>query len=416
MTDHRITDYHAAEAGLKIRDLHQALYDADPIFLPRTVVALHGDEHLKKKRAVMSVFTRKFFRAYQNHVYPEGFRETLAPVVAAGGGDMVRFAYRVLVNLVSDTAGLDRNRTPEETDRIQALIGKLGHAPTLGQLLHGDRDALLAEIREALAEFERDFYGPSVTRRRALVAEVEAGTRDEADLPNDVITAMLRHYPGDTLDHDERVKDAAFFILAGAFTTANALMNTVHEVLGWLEDHPEDRPHLVEDPVLLQKFVWESLRLHPASPIARRRALCPMDLPDGDSIDEGTFVAMDLATANRDSAVFGADADRFNPHRTLPKRVALYGLSFGGGAHSCLGRMLAAGVPAPGEAAPEPGAETEWGTLHMVLTALLAHGIARNPARPAEIDESTTRKHFRTFPFVFDPALAQPGVAQAAAG
>ncbi len=402
MTDHRITRYAEAEAGLKIRDLHQALYDADPIFLPRTVVCLHGEDHIRKKRAVMSVFTRRFFRDYQNNVYPEGLRETLAPVVAEGGGDLVRFAYRVLVNLVSDTAGLDRQHTAEETDRIQALIGKLGHAPTLGQLLHGDRDQLLDEIREALAEFERDFYAPSVARRKALLAQVEAGELAEAELPHDVITAMLRHYPEDSLSHDERVKDAAFFILAGAFTTANALMNTVHETLGWLEEHPEDRAGLIADPALLQKFVWETLRLHPASPIARRRALEDMDLPDGTRLEEGGFVAMDLAAANRDPAVFGPDAGRFDPHRELPPRVALHGLSFGGGAHSCLGRILAAGVPAAPASRPGAEGETEWGTIHMVLRELLVQGIRRDPDRPPEIDESTTRKHFMRYPFVLD--------------
>ena len=406
MTDHRITGYHQAEAGLRINDLHQALYDADPIFLPRTVVCLHGQEHLKKKRTVMSVFTRKFFRHYQNNVYPDGLKETLAPAVAAGGGDMVRFAYRVLVNLVSDTAGLDREHTAEETDRIQALIGKLGHAPTMGQMIGGDRAALLAEIESALAEFEHDFYAPSLARRTALIAQVAAGDLDEAELPNDVITAMTRAYPDDALDHDERVKDAAFFILAGAFTTANVLMNTMHEILGWLETHPQDRRALVQDPALLQKFVMESIRLHPASPIARRRALSDLALPDGHQLAEGDFLAMDLMQANRDPAVYGPDAAVFNPHRTLPDRVPLHGLSFGGGMHSCLGRILAAGVPASGDGTQAQSGETEWGTIHMVCHALLALGIARDPARPSEIDESTTRKHFKSFPFVFDPALA----------
>ena len=408
MTDHRITGFRDAEAGLKINDLHQALYDADPVFLPRTVVCLHGQEHIKKKRTVMSVFTRKFFRHYQNHVYPAGLKETLAPAVAAGGGDMVRFAYRVLVNLVSDTAGLDRDHTPEETDRIQALIGKLGHAPTMGQMIGGDRDTLLTEIKEALAEFESDFFLPSTARRKKLIARVEAGEMDEADLPNDVITAMLRAYPDDSLDHDERVKDAAFFILAGAFTTANVLMNTMHEILGWLEKHPEDRAKLVEDPALLQKFVMESIRLHPASPIARRRALTDMELPDGHDLQEGEFVAMDLMEANRDPDIFGADAAEFNPHRDLPDRIAQHGLSFGGGMHSCLGRILAAGVPAAKDGSQSQTGETEWGTIHMVAQELLALGMTRDPDTPSEIDESTTRKHFKTFPFVFDPQQAVP--------
>jgi len=392
---HQINAYPQVEPTLRLPDLKQALYDGDPLFLPTTVVSLHGDEHKEKRRVVQSLFTREFFRNYQNHVFPEALEETLAPVLAEGRGDLSRFAYRVLANLVADAAGLDRDRTEVQTDRILMIIGKLGKAPTIGQMLSGSVEAARAEIREALAIFKDEFYAHSAARRRALLA---AHAKDPSvELPRDMLLYMLRAYDG-RIEEDQLVRDTAFFILAGAFTQANALQNTVWEILTWCEARPETRAELLADPALLQKFIWESLRLHPASPVARRKALCPMHLPDGTDVDTGQIVDVNMARANRDPEVFGADAATFNPYRELTGRVQLYGMTFGAGMHSCVGRILAAGMPIrPGVEGED---ETEYGTLHAVIHALLENGIAFDPANPPKIDDSTERKHFESFPFL----------------
>ncbi|MDO9525618.1 MAG: hypothetical protein Q7J57_08770, partial [Gemmobacter sp.] len=75
-----VTRFADVEPTLRIPDLMQALYDADPVFLPTTVVVLHGEAHKEKRRAVQSIFTREFFRQYQNNVFPDALEETLAPV------------------------------------------------------------------------------------------------------------------------------------------------------------------------------------------------------------------------------------------------------------------------------------------------------------------------------------------------
>ncbi|MCR9137372.1 MAG: cytochrome P450 [Alphaproteobacteria bacterium] len=406
MPEHFVIDYREAEETLRLPDLHQALYDADTVFLPRTVVCLHGEDHTKKKRIFAGVFNRRFFKHYQNHVFPKAIRETMDPAIAAGGGDMAKFAYRVLINLTADSAGIDRRNTEADTDRLLALLSKLGHAPTMGQLTDpSDRDRLLAELEEALTTFRDEFFEPSLARRKAIVERFNAGEITRTDLPQDAITAQLLSDPtDDDLPYDERMKDAAFFILAGAFTTANVLMNMVNNVLDWFEDHPEDRQNLLRDPILMQKFIWENTRLHPASPITKRRALCPMHLPDGHDAVQDEYVTVDLTKTNRLQALFGEDAEQFNPHRDLSDNLPLHGLSFGSGPHVCLGKLLAVGVKVTEE--NKDAEETEVGTIALVMRELLRHGIARDPAHPSEIDESTARRHFKTLPFVFDSQLA----------
>ena len=119
------------------------------------------------------------------------------------------------------------------------------------------------------------------------------------------------------LSYDERMKDSAFFILAGAFTTANVLMNFTKNLLDWFDDHPEDRAGLMADPILMQRFIWENTRLHPASPITKRRALCAMDLPDGHHAEQDEYVTMDLTKINRSAELFGDDPEAFDPNREL---------------------------------------------------------------------------------------------------
>ena len=123
-----------------------------------------------------------------------------------------------------------------------------------------------------------------------------------------------------------------------------------------------------------------------------------MHLPDASAVETGDIVDVNIAVANRDPAVFGADADVFNPYRETPRRVQLYGMTFGAGMHACVGRILSAGMPISADGPNEE--ETEYGTLYMVVHALLSEGIDFHPDQPPTIDESTTRKHFHTFPFV----------------
>lgn len=398
MTEALVANYSEAEATLKIPTLKQALYDQGAVLLEKSVVNLHGDEHRYKRSVVMNVLRRDFFRHYQNYIFPRALKETLEPCIAAGGGNMVEFAYRVLVNLVADTAGVDRRFSQQDTDRLFTIIQMLGKAPTMGQLVGGDRQAMHDTIVQAMEDFKSEFYGPSVDRRRALLAR--AATGDTVELPNDVLTAMLKGYPDGKISEHDLMRDTAFFILAGAFTTANTLMHAIHEILRWCAKDPGRRPEIMRNPVLLQRCIWESIRLHPASPVAKRRATCPVHLPTGADVVEDDIVVVDMAKANRDPSIFGPTADEYDPNRPSPAsaRVSRFGLSFGSGAHACLGRMIAAGLEITD--ANVNAEETEFGTLYLIIHELLAQGIELDPDNPPSIDESTTRRHFHKLPFL----------------
>jgi hypothetical protein len=164
----------------------------------------------------------------------------------------------------------------------------------------------------------------------------------------------------------------------------------VHEILQWT-DAPDA---LLEDPVLLQRCVLESIRLHPSSPIAARRPLCPVRL-EKTMVSEGQRVEIDLQRANRDVTAFGADAGEFNPRRMLPKGIAPYGLSFGMGMHACLGLNLAAGT-LPRE--DTDAAHHHYGTVTLIIRELLQHGLRGDPDGAPAKDTTTERDIWATYP------------------
>ena len=181
-----------------------------------------------------------------------------------------------------------------------------------------------------MVKFEQHFLAPSIDRRRTLIAQKKTP-------PNDVLTKLLQQdqcLP----DHILR-REIAFYLQAGAHSTANSTTHAIHEILTWI-DGKSERRRLFQDKRMVQKAVHESLRLHPASPVAWRKPTSSIQLSDR-TWDVNDRIVINLHAANRDRSVFGEDADLFNPDRTLPGNVWPYGLSFGYGVHFCMGSRLA---------------------------------------------------------------------------
>jgi hypothetical protein len=130
--------------------------------------------------------------------------------------------------------------------------------------------------------------------------------------------------------------------------------------------------------------------------VARRRALVDLDVAGWGALAAGAVVELALDQANRDPEVWGPDADRYDPTRTVPGGVAPWGLSFGSGPHACIGMELDGGL-ADDEAS---GGEHLFGTVALVADAFLAAGARPDPAHPPVRDPASTRHHFASYPVV----------------
>ena len=385
-----IATFDEAKDTYRQKDLRQALYDAGEVIMGDVLVNLHGAEHRDRRRLENRLFRRETFELYERTLFPPIIADTLHPHLAAGKAELVDLGHQMMMNLAASTAGVDRPLgTPEETHRLYDYLMRFIEGATLAHFT-GDREAKRSEVAAKLSEFDEEFIRPSLKRRSALA---EAGQ----DLPKDVMSILLANEDQLHLPHDALVREVAFYLLAGAHTSATAFTRVMHNIFKWIEMHPEDADLVKTDASFVQRCTHETIRLQPSSPVAMRWALSDITLKSGRQIPQGSKVVIDLLAVNRDPAIFGADAEEFNPRRSTPDGVSLYGLSFGSGMHACIGQDLAAGLTM----AAQVDDEHMFGLVPCAVQALFDHGARPDPANPPEMDESTTRPYFGRYPVIF---------------
>jgi cytochrome P450 len=171
----------------------------------------------------------------------------------------------------------------------------------------------------------------------AYVDEMVAERRHRLtdDLLSNLIRAedptFLGDRRGDRLDADELRMTVAGLLLAGTDTTRNQLAASLQVLL----DHPEQWAMLREHPELAMSAVEESMRHSPAVCNTIRTVNEDIEL-GGYTFPRGTYIFVSSYAANRDPDTY-QDPDRFDITREAAPAV----LTFGGGAHYCLGANLA---------------------------------------------------------------------------
>jgi cytochrome P450 len=152
-------------------------------------------------------------------------------------------------------------------------------------------------------------------------------------LADDLLSAMITaEEDGDVLTTEELVDNVGLLFVAGHETTVNLIGNGA---LALLRNRAQ-LELLRDDPSLDAPAIDELLRYD--SPVQFSRRIVTKELRIGDHVIEpGRFVMTCLGSANRDTAVFGADAHEVDIRRGSASRL----LSFGSGIHHCLGASLA---------------------------------------------------------------------------
>jgi len=384
--------------ALRAKDLRQAGYTEGAVVMGDCLLDLHGQDHRERRRLENRLFRREVFSHWEHEILASTIRATLGPFVDAGRGDLAQIGYRSAMNLTATIAGVDHDPTDAQaTEYLFGIVKKFSEGATI---MHStrDKDEVMDEVRDAMHRFTVEVYQPSLDRRRTLVDEFDNGDLEEADLPKDVLTTLLRNQDRLDLSPDIMRREICFYLQAGAHSTANAFTHTVDDLLAWGVRHPEDLQLARSDLSLVQRGVHESLRLNPASPMAYRRPLTDVTLSDGTVLPTEALVILDLKAANRDTTLFGSDADQFNLHRSVGDGVPRWGMSFGAGTHACIGAELDGGL----EIDPSrDDSEQLYGTVAVMAHAFLQAGGRQDPDDPPGMDPGSTRTHFGRYPVVF---------------
>lgn len=180
--------------------------------------------------------------------------------------------------------------------------------PTLDQARAAQRSLLaLKRYFDALLTARRKAPGEDLVSL-LLAAEAEGLFRSDAEL----------------------VAQCAMLLLAGHETTRNLLGNGLHALL----NHPEQWKALIDDPALVPGSVRELLRYDSPVQYTGRRVIADT-LLCGQRVRRGELVIALIGSANRDPDRY-TDPDRLDIRRREPTH-----LSFGRGAHVCIGAGLA---------------------------------------------------------------------------
>ncbi|MBB2771332.1 MULTISPECIES: cytochrome P450 [Mycolicibacterium] len=283
-----------------------------PLFdkITSSLLGLNGEPHSRLRKLVSKAFTPRATARLQDTIHD----------VVNGLIDRVMDDGRC--DVVTDIA------RPYPTPIICALLG----APREDWHLFADwtEEVFKAFNFQTELTFDESEIMRAWGELDAYVDDMVAARRD--NLTDDLLSELIRaESDGDRLNLDELRMLVAGFLMAGTDTTRNQLAASVQVLC----EHPEQWAKLGDQPELAMQAVEESMRHSPAACIVPRVATEDAEF-GGYTFPEGTFVLVNTFAANRDPAIYG-DADRFDIARADVPAI----LTFGGGAHYCLGANLA---------------------------------------------------------------------------
>ena len=198
-----------------------------------------------------------------------------------------------------------------DRDRVRALADGVMH-----------REDGMADVPTEAIEASGEllmYYADMVSQRR--------------NKPTDDLTSALlaAEIDGDRLTGEEIMAFLFLMVVAGNETTTKLLANAAF----WGHRNPDQLAPVFEDHALVTHWVEETLRYDTSSQILARAVSEDMTLYDT-TIPAGDVVLLLPGSANRDDRVFG-DPDSYQIGRDIGSKL----VSFGSGAHFCLGAHLA---------------------------------------------------------------------------
>ncbi|MFA5494894.1 MAG: cytochrome P450 [Porticoccaceae bacterium] len=281
------------------------------------LTALDGEAHRNLRASLQGAFTPANVKHWhENMIGPVIVDEFVKPLVARKRCDLVNdFALHFPVRVIYELMGF-----PNDPAAIEQFAGW-----ALRILAGPQPDPEKAKISMAAAfQAAQDLYDhvrPIVAARRA------SGDFDGRDLMSHLLRADAQ---GAQLDDHKITNIIRMLLPAAAETTTRSFANMMVLLL----DRPELLARVWDDRKLVPKVINESLRYEPVSAFLARQAAKDVEIA-GVKIPKGAAISLANGCANRDESAF-ANGETFDIDRPL-KPI----LSFGFGAHTCLGLAIA---------------------------------------------------------------------------
>jgi len=293
-------------------------------------------DHTRLRKLVSKAFTPRRIEGLRPRVQ-ELVDESLDRAAESGAMELMSdYAFALPFAVISEMLGMP----PTDSEQLREWSGIL-----VRSLEPVADPALMLAIRD------------TGEKMRALITDVIQWKRN--NMSDDMLSGLVAaEENGDMLSDEELLEQVMLLYIAGHETTVNLIGNGTLALLR----NRDQLAKLGADRSLDANAIEEFLRFDAPVQMSRRVTLTEVDV-GGKRIPDGVFVVCGLASSNRDEAHWGPTADRLDVTRPNAKEH----LSFGGGAHYCLGAALARleaqvaiGSLVRRFATIEPTADPEW--------------------------------------------------------
>jgi cytochrome P450 len=278
-------------------------------------LAMDDPAHLRLRTLVSKSFTPRRIRELEPRVNELAVQhlDTMLEKAASGptGSETVdyvaEFAAKLPMDVISELMGVP---VPDR-DRIRAMADGVIHRED------GVTDVPGSAIKASINLIV--YYRQMIAERRKKPTE---------DLTSALLEAEI---DGDRLTDEEILGFMFLMMIAGNETTTKLLANAAF----WGHKNPDQLAPVYADLSLVPLWVEETLRYDTSSQILARTMSGELDLYDT-TISEGDVLLLLPGSAHRDERVFD-NPDDYLIGREIGSKL----LSFGSGAHFCLGAHLA---------------------------------------------------------------------------
>ena len=269
----------------------------------RTILEMDPPEHQRHRALVAKAFRARVLDQWSDTIIGATIGELIDAFAGDGQADLIpQLTFPFPVRVIARILGLPEADWPRFLRLSTQLIAVMRNW-----------EGALAASREL-----RGYFGEIITDRRKH-------TRD--DLVSQLIEAEV---DGRRLSDDEIYPFLLLLLPAGVETTYRSSSNLLFGLLS----HPGQLDAVRADRGLVPRAIEEALRWENPLLTVTRTATEEVEL-GGVPIPAGGFVAVSLGAANRDPGRY-AEPDAFDIFRSGGQH-----LSFGDGAHKCLGMHLA---------------------------------------------------------------------------
>jgi cytochrome P450 len=270
-------------------------------------LAMDDPAHLRLRSLVSKGFTPRRIRELEGRVL-QLTREHLDTALDSESFDYItEFAGKLPMDVISELVGVP----PEDRQRLRVLADTVMHRED------GVTDVPQAALVAAMELLT--YYADMVRQRRRNPTDDLTGALLEAEID------------GDRLADDEIMAFLFLMVVAGNETTTKLLGNAMY----WAGVNPDQLNGVLDDHARVPLWVEETLRYDTSSQILARVVAEEIEF-HGTTLQPGDTLLLMPGSAHRDERVF-TDPDEFRIGRDIGSKL----LSFGSGAHFCLGAHLA---------------------------------------------------------------------------